>query len=115
MKTSLYVIGCSFLFLLMVSSAYAETRYISDQLIVTVRSGKGNQYKILETLPTSTPVEVLEEDKTYVKVVTQKGVLAAHIIFIMSINNASAYFGNCCLISSSTCSATDSGCSSGNI
>ncbi|MDX2494006.1 MAG: TIGR04211 family SH3 domain-containing protein [Desulfuromusa sp.] len=63
----------SLLFLLAVSSAYAETRYIADQLIVTVRSGKGNQYKILETIPTSTPVTVLEDDKNYVKVVTPKG------------------------------------------
>jgi SH3 domain protein len=40
---------------------------------VTVRSGKGNQYKVLETLPTATPVEIIEEDKTYVKVITPDG------------------------------------------
>lgn len=73
MKNSLRFILFGFLFLIATSSLYAETRYISDQLIVTVRSGKGNQYKILETLPTSTPVNVLEEDKNYVKVVTAKG------------------------------------------
>ena len=73
MKTSLHFILCSFLLLFVATFVSAETRYISDQLIVTVRSGKGNQYKILETLPTSTPVNVLEEDKEYVKVVTQKG------------------------------------------
>ena len=73
MKKSLGFIFCAFLFLITASSLYAETRYISDQLIVTVRSGKGNQYKILETLPTSTPVKVLEEDKYYVKVITPKG------------------------------------------
>ena len=73
MKISLQFIIFSLLFLLATASAYAETRYVSDQLIVTVRSGKGNQYKILETLPTSTPVTVLEDDKTYVKVVTPKG------------------------------------------
>jgi SH3 domain protein len=73
MKNSLRFILFGFLFLVTTSSLYAETRYISDQLIVTVRSGKGNQYKILETLPTSSPVNVLEEDKNYVKVITQKG------------------------------------------
>ena len=73
MKNSLRFIFFGFLFLVTTSSLYAETRYISDQLIVTVRSGKGNQYKILETLPTSSPVNVLEEDKNYVKVITQKG------------------------------------------
>ncbi len=74
MKISLHSILFALLFLLATSSAYAETRYISDHLIVTVRSGKGNQYKILETLPTATPVEILDEDKFFVKVVTPKGV-----------------------------------------
>ncbi len=74
MKVSLHFILLSISFLIATSSSYAETRYISDQLIVTVRSGKGNQYKILETLPTSTPVQILEDDKVYVKVVTPKGV-----------------------------------------
>ena len=74
MKFFLQFILFSFLSLLVASSLYAETRYISDQLLVTVRSGKGNQYKILETLPTSTPVTVLEVDKDYVKVVTAKGI-----------------------------------------
>jgi len=73
MKTSLHFIIFSLLFLFVASSAYAETRYISDQLLVTVRSGKGNEYKVLETLPTSTPVTILEEDKPYVKVITPKG------------------------------------------
>jgi SH3 domain protein len=73
MRTFLYFALYVFFFFCLTFSAYAETRYISDQLIVTVRSGKGNQYKILETLPTATPVEVLEDDKTYVKVITPKG------------------------------------------
>ncbi len=73
MKFSLQFILFSFLSLAIVTSLYAETRYISDQLLVTVRSGKGNQFKILETLPTSTPVTVLEVDKNYVKVLTAKG------------------------------------------
>ena len=73
MKIFLHFILFSFLLLFTAASVSADTRYISDQLIVTVRSGKGNQYKILETLPTSTPVNVLEEDKDYLKVVTKKG------------------------------------------
>ena len=73
MKFFLQFILFSFLSLAIATSLYAETRYISDQLLVTVRSGKGNQFKILETLPTSTPVTVLEVDKNYVKVLTAKG------------------------------------------
>jgi len=73
MKILLHLTFYTFFFLYLASSAYAKTGYISDQLIVTVRSGKGNQYKVLETLPTATPVEILEDDKTYVKVITPKG------------------------------------------
>ncbi|SEA24866.1 SH3 domain protein [Desulfuromusa kysingii] len=73
MKPFRNYILCTLLFVLLASSAYAATGYISDQLIVTVRSGKGNEYKILETLPTATPVEILEEDNAYVKVITPKG------------------------------------------
>lgn len=38
-----------------------EMQYVSDVLTVTVRTGKGNQYQILRTITTGTPVEVLEE------------------------------------------------------
>jgi len=68
----LFILSCTLLLLFSVS-VFAETRYVSDHLIVTVRSGKGNEYKILETVPTGTPVNVVEEDKNYVKVITSKG------------------------------------------
>jgi len=55
------------------SQALAETRYVTDQLVVTVRSQKGDQYNVLESLLSDTPVEILSEDKTYVKVKTAKG------------------------------------------
>ncbi|MBN1957471.1 MAG: TIGR04211 family SH3 domain-containing protein [Desulfuromonadales bacterium] len=57
----------------LISPVAAETRYVSDLLVVTVRDQKGDQYKTLETILTATPVEILEEDKTYVKVRTPKG------------------------------------------
>ncbi|MBA1148443.1 TIGR04211 family SH3 domain-containing protein [Ectothiorhodospiraceae bacterium WFHF3C12] len=40
--------------------AIAATRYVSDQLRITLRSGAGTQYKILDTLTTGARVEVLE-------------------------------------------------------
>jgi SH3 domain protein len=46
---------------------------VSDLLVVTVRDQKGDTYNVLETLITATPVEILEEDKNYVKVTTPKG------------------------------------------
>jgi SH3 domain protein len=43
--------------------ALAETNYISDQLEVTLRSGKSTSHSILRMLRSGTPVEVLEQDK----------------------------------------------------
>lgn len=53
--------------------ATAETRYVTDQLIVTVRTGAGNQYQILENLKSDSPIEILEETKEHFKVRTAKG------------------------------------------
>jgi SH3 domain protein len=50
------------------------TRYVSDQLIITLRADKGPNAKILTTLKTGTPVEVLEKGDRYLKVRTQGGV-----------------------------------------
>jgi len=55
------------------NTAAAETRYVSDQLVITLRQGKTNQHKILRTLETGTPLEVLEEDESYLKVRTNDG------------------------------------------
>jgi SH3 domain protein len=48
--------------------AEADTRYVGDQLVITMRQGKSSQHKILKTLRTGTPMEVLEEGPTYFKV-----------------------------------------------
>lgn len=39
---------------------HAETRYVSDRLEITLRSGPGIQYKILELLTSGQAVEILE-------------------------------------------------------
>jgi SH3 domain protein len=54
--------------------AAADTRYVGDQLIITLRQGKSTKHKILKTLETGTPVEVLEEGDSYLKVRTTDGV-----------------------------------------
>jgi SH3 domain protein len=48
---------------LLTGIALAETNYISDQLEVTLRSGKSTSHSIIRMLRSGTPVEVLEEDK----------------------------------------------------
>ena len=69
------------LFILVLLSSYviappaaAETRYVGDQLVITLRQGKSNQHKILKTLKTGTPLELLEEGDPYLKVRTNDGV-----------------------------------------
>ncbi len=49
--------------LLVSGTALAETRYVSDNLEITMRSGKGTSYGITRMLRSGTAVEVLEEDK----------------------------------------------------
>ena len=65
-----------FLFLgLMGMQAFSETRYVSDQLEITLRSGASMRHRILRMLQSGTPVEVLSVDKKtgYAQVRTQDG------------------------------------------
>jgi len=57
-----------------VSPALAETRYISDLLVVTIRTEPNNNAQVLATVLTGAPLEVLEEFKNYLHVRTEKGV-----------------------------------------
>jgi SH3 domain protein len=63
------------LFLATAGNALAESRYVSDKLEITMRSGKGNSYSITRMLGSGTQVEVLEIDKSagYTKVRTKSG------------------------------------------
>ena len=52
-----------------------NTQYVSDHLVITMRSGQGSQYQILKTLPSGTRLEVLETSDTgYTKVRNAEGV-----------------------------------------
>jgi len=64
------------LFLLLsfpVRVTHADRRYVSDILIITLRTGQGQEYKVIKTLKTDTPVEVLEETEGYLRVRTDEG------------------------------------------
>jgi len=63
------------LFLVMAGNAAAETRYISDRLEITMRSGKGTKFGITRMLRSGTPVEVLDIDKAsgYSQIRTKSG------------------------------------------
>ena len=56
------------------TSGYAETQYVSDDLVITLRTGQGNQFEIIKTLSSGTRLEILEQTDTgYTKVKTEAG------------------------------------------
>lgn len=55
------------------SPGHAETRYVTDELSITMRRGMGNDYKIIRNLDVGTPLEILEEQGKYLKVRAQDG------------------------------------------
>jgi SH3 domain protein len=64
-----------FCLLILTGNAMAETRYVSDTLEITMRSGKGTSFGITRMLRSGTPVEVLGVDKKsgYTQVRTNSG------------------------------------------
>ncbi len=71
MKSILISIG---LLLLLTSPSFAETRYVSDVLVVTVRAQPGNSEEILTTVRTGEALEILEDQNAFLFVRTEKGV-----------------------------------------
>lgn len=55
------------------AAARAETRYVSDQLVVSLRSAPRDSAETITYLKTDTPVQVLEKGGPYTKVKTAKG------------------------------------------
>jgi SH3 domain protein len=53
----------------------AETRYITDQAEITLRTGESTRHRIIQVLSSGTPVEVLgaDDDSGYSRVRTQDG------------------------------------------
>ncbi len=54
--------------LLLGGSVFAETKYVVDQIVITLRSGQSNQHQILRTLPSGTKMDVLETSDNYSQV-----------------------------------------------
>jgi len=61
--------------LLLIYPAVAEKRYVKDVLTITLRSGPGEEYKILKGLKSGAHLQLIEEseDGKYAKVTTDKG------------------------------------------
>lgn len=66
----MFVRACCVLVLLAVGTvASAQTRYVDDELVITLRTGPSNQNQIIRTLRSGTRLEVLERrDEQYSRV-----------------------------------------------
>ncbi|MFO7813610.1 MAG: TIGR04211 family SH3 domain-containing protein [Pelovirga sp.] len=64
----------SLLAALLAGPATAETRYISDTLLVTVRSNTTNDYQILGRLSSNAPVTILGEQGNFYRLRTADGI-----------------------------------------
>jgi SH3 domain protein len=73
-RLKLLLLFVLFIFLsILVGSTHADTRYVSDMLIVTLREGRGLEYKAIRAIKTGTPMEVLEESGRYLRVRIEEG------------------------------------------
>jgi len=74
MKGSIILTLATILVVLFLTTvAWAETRYVTDQLVLTLRQGPSGNSKILKTLPTDTSLEVLGSSGEYLQVRTAEG------------------------------------------
>jgi len=59
--------------LTLASSSTAATIWVDDTIRITLRTGQGTSFQILRTLPSGTPLELLEEGAEWSKVRTRGG------------------------------------------
>jgi SH3 domain protein len=65
---TLLSLGLLLALLAVAHSAAAESRYVVDKLIITMRSGQSTQHQILRTWPSGTKLELLETGESYSRV-----------------------------------------------
>jgi SH3 domain protein len=56
-----------------IKSVFADTRYVSDELIISVRNGQNQDDNVLGHIRTGTAVDVLEEKGRYLRIKTENG------------------------------------------
>ena len=55
------------------NSSNDDIRYVRDFIVITLRSGMGDEYKVIGNLTTDERVEVLQEEEDFLRVRTEKG------------------------------------------
>lgn len=59
--------------ILATTASFGATRYVTDELRVSVRTGAGNQYRIIEVVDSGTRVETLQTEGEWAEVRTPQG------------------------------------------
>lgn len=56
-----------------ISANAQKTQYVSDELYINMRSGKGNSFKIIKIIKSGTPLTILETDSGYTRAKIPQG------------------------------------------
>jgi SH3 domain protein len=56
-----------------IKSVFADTRYVSDELVISVRNGQNQDDNVLGHIKTGTAIDVLEEKGRYLRIKTEDG------------------------------------------
>lgn len=72
LQAVLFILVFGLIHIVSPATLYAETQYVSDKLIITMRRGAGSEYMIIRTLKTGEALEILKKDDKYYKVKTSK-------------------------------------------
>lgn len=72
LNKSIFIIALLALFSSM--AAVAKVQYVSDELVINMRSGKGNSFKIIKIIKSGTPLTILKKESGYTRARTPKGV-----------------------------------------
>jgi SH3 domain protein len=81
---SIILYAVVFILAALVASVYADTRYVSDILVISIRDAQRPDAAVLGYIKTPTPVDILEEQGDYLKIKTKDGLegwaLAKYIV-----------------------------------
>ncbi len=68
-----------------INSVFADTRYVSDRLIISVRDGENQNSAVLGYIETAAPVDIIEEKEDLLRIRTEAGIEGwVHAKYIVS-------------------------------
>ena len=73
-KNTLFLTIITLFSLLFSTASVAKVQYVSDELVINMRSGKGNSFKIIKIVKSGTPLSILKQDSGYTRARTPQGV-----------------------------------------